>query len=495
MTIGAGAWLGAGAKILDGVSIGDRAIVGAGAVVREAVPAARSRSASRRALWGRAHAFAARRPRLRRFAASARQPLKTALNVLQVCDHLGWEGSRMHGVKRLFSWMIPRFDPARYNVSLVSLRKKDLSEETLESMGIDICYLHRSKFDPATLTALLKVMDRQQTDILHLHGYGATTFGRMAGADARAADDPARARQPDDTPWFQKVADRMLAPATDIAIAVSKSTAEFVINARQMPPERVKVVYLGVPLEEFSRNRTVQEIAEARHELGALAGEFVAGTVTRLHDSKGNSYLVEAAQAVLRDRPKTRFYLFGEGPLRPELEAQAKALGLGDRFVFGGFTRDVARTVSAFDISVFPSLWEGTPLTVFETLAMGKPIVATDADGLMDVLTARARRADRAEARRRGAGARDRAADRFAGGPGAAVGARAGDRPPVRHRRVRAQDGAALRTAARGVAPDEAQGRAAGGPRRFCPTGPPRDSAAGARPRRHLPRASTARSR
>jgi glycosyltransferase involved in cell wall biosynthesis len=89
---------------------------------------------------------------------------------------------------------------------------------------------------------------------------------------------------------------------------------------------------------------------------------------------------------VLRERPKTRFYLFGEGPLRPELEAQARGLGLGDRFVFGGFTRDVARTVSAFDISVFPSLWEGTPLTVFETLAMGKPIVATDADGLMDVL-------------------------------------------------------------------------------------------------------------
>jgi glycosyltransferase involved in cell wall biosynthesis len=46
----------------------------------------------------------------------------------------------------------------------------------------------------------------------------------------------------------------------------------------------------------------------------------------------------------------------------------------------------VARVVSAFDLSVFPSLWEGTPLTVFEALAMGKPIVATDADGLLDVL-------------------------------------------------------------------------------------------------------------
>ena len=294
----------------------------------------------------------------------------------------------MHGVKRLFSWMIPRFDASRYQVSLVSLRKKDLSEETLESMGVDISYLHKSKFDPATLTALLKVIDRQKTDILHLHGYGATTFGRIAGMMRGLPTILHEHANLTDTPWFQKIADRMLAPATDIALAVSKSTADFVIHARQMPPERVKVVYLGVPLEEFNRPRTIEEIAAARHELGAAPDEFVVGTVTRLHDSKGNSYLVDAAGEVLRQRPNARFYLFGEGPLRADLEAQARALGLGDRFVFGGFTRDVARTVSAFDISVFPSLWEGTPLTVFEALAMGKPIVATDADGLVDVLTA-----------------------------------------------------------------------------------------------------------
>ena len=309
------------------------------------------------------------------------------LNVLQVCDHLGWEGSRMHGVKRLFSWMIPRFDASRYNVALVSLRKKDLSEETLESMGVDISYLHKSKFDPATLTALLKIIDRQKTDILHLHGYGATTFGRIAGWMRGIPTILHEHANLTDTPWFQKVADKALVPATDIAIAVSKSTAEFVIGPRQMPSELVKVVYLGVPLEEFSRTRTLDELAAARRELGAAPDDMIVGTVTRLHDSKGNSYLVDAARKVLDARPKARFYLFGEGPLLPELEAQARALNLGDRFVFGGFTRDVARTVSAFDIEVFPSLWEGTPLTVFEALAMGKPIVATDADGLVDVLT------------------------------------------------------------------------------------------------------------
>ena len=84
--------------------------------------------------------------------------------------------------------------------------------------------------------------------------------------------------------------------------------------------------------------------------------------------------------------PSARIYIVGEGELQPALEAQARALGLGDRIVFPGFQRDVAQVLSALDLLVFPSLWEGTPLTVLEALAMGKPIVSTDADGLQDVL-------------------------------------------------------------------------------------------------------------
>ena len=309
------------------------------------------------------------------------------IRVLQVCDHLGWEGSRMHGVKRLFAWMIPRFDPTRFDVSLVSLRKKDLSEETLDALGIDISYLHKGKFDPSTLPALLKIIDRKKIDVLHLHGYGATTFGRLAAAMRGIPAILHEHANLTDTPWFQKVADRALERYTDIAIAVSKSTAEFVVHARLVQPSKVKVVYLGAPHDEFSRARSADEVAAARQDLQIRPDDFAVGTVTRLHESKGNSYLVEAAHLVIKQQPRARFFLVGEGPLREPLEAQARQLGLGDRFVFVGFAKDVAAVLSAFDLSVFPSLWEGTPLTAFEALASGKPIVATDADGLVDILT------------------------------------------------------------------------------------------------------------
>jgi len=311
------------------------------------------------------------------------------LNVVHICDHLGWEGSRMHGVKRLFAWMIPRFDRARFNVSLISLRRKDLSADTLEEFGIDVTYMARHKFDPATFTALLKVLREKQADLVHLHGYGATTFGRLCAWRLGIPAILHEHANHGDTPWFQKVADKVLAPHTDLAIAVSESTGEFTTRARLMPANRTKVVYLGAPLDEFARPRSADEVAAARHALGIAPGTTAIGTITRLMPSKGNQYLIEAAPEVLAKHPNVRFFIVGEGELQGQLEAQASALGLGERLVFAGFTRDVGAALSALDLVVFPSLWEGTPLTVFEALAMGKPIVATDADGLLDVLTDR----------------------------------------------------------------------------------------------------------
>src|SRR5688572_21857509 len=221
----------------------------------------------------------------------------------------------MHGVKRLFAWMIPRFNKERYHVSLISLRQQDLSADTLEESGIDVTYLARHKFDPATYPALLKVLREKDAHILHMHGYGATTFGRLCAWRMGIPAILHEHANHGDTPWFQKVADRLLAPHTDIAIAVSESTGEFTTRARLMPRERTKVVYLGAPLDEFARLRTADEVAAARSALGVAPGTTAIGTVTRLMPAKGNKYLVDAAPHVLASHPSVRFFIFGEGEL------------------------------------------------------------------------------------------------------------------------------------------------------------------------------------
>ena len=203
-----------------------------------------------------------------------RHCLMSRLNIVHVCDHLGWEGSRMHGVKRLFAWMIPRFD----RDALQRVARQPAPEGSVG--GHARAVRHRRDLSRAaqvrsrTYPALLQgARSASSADVVHMHGYGATTFGRLC---ARRLGIPAILHEHanhTDTPWFQKVADRLLAPHTDLAIAVSESTAEFTMRARLVPAERTKVVYLGSPLDEFARPRSADEIAAARAALGIAAGD------------------------------------------------------------------------------------------------------------------------------------------------------------------------------------------------------------------------------
>ncbi len=118
-------------------------------------------------------------------------------------------------------------------------------------------------------------------------------------------------------------------PLTDLAIAVSESTRRFCIDGRKLSPERVKLVYLGAPLEEFTpRSAEDEDGRPATDSVSTIRRKRLIGTVTRLHESKGNRYLVDAAAIVARERPKVRFVFVGEGPLQPDFEAQAEKLGI-----------------------------------------------------------------------------------------------------------------------------------------------------------------------
>jgi glycosyltransferase involved in cell wall biosynthesis len=108
--------------------------------------------------------------------------------------------------------------------------------------------------------------------------------------------------------------------------------------------------------------------------------------VGRLDAQKGITYFLRAAALVLRQRPDVRFVIAGDGHLLAQHREEAVSLGIAERTVFAGFCEDVPLVQSVFDVQVFASLWEGTPLTVFEAMAMSRPIVSTTVDGLGEVL-------------------------------------------------------------------------------------------------------------
>jgi glycosyltransferase involved in cell wall biosynthesis len=306
------------------------------------------------------------------------------IRVFHLCDKFGIRGALTHGVSRLFTWWLPRFD-ARFKVRLVGLRPEDDASAYLRRHGLDPICLGRGPFSPAVATDLLRLVRQDRPHILHAHGYASSNFARVVSALTGVRTIVHEHAAYPSIPGYQRSIDWLLAGRTDLGIAVSESTKAFMVSRRCIPPDRIRVVYNGAPLEEF-RPPSAERVQAERARLGLRRGEPVVGTVGRLDAQKGITYFLRAAALVLRHRPDVRFVIAGDGHLLAQHQEEARAFGIADRTVFAGFCEDVPLVQSVLDVQVFASLWEGTPLTVFEAMAMSRPIVSTTVDGLGEVL-------------------------------------------------------------------------------------------------------------
>jgi glycosyltransferase involved in cell wall biosynthesis len=153
------------------------------------------------------------------------------------------------------------------------------------------------------------------------------------------------------------------------------------IRWRHMPP--VETLHHGPDPALLER---AAASSDARAELTDDPEVLVVGTVANLKAHKGIDVLLEAVPLVLRDVPRARFVVVGQGPLEADLRARAAAMGLNGAVRFTGFREDAARLAGAFDVFVLPSLHEGLPIALLEAMSLGRPPVVTPVGGVPEVV-------------------------------------------------------------------------------------------------------------
>ncbi len=121
--------------------------------------------------------------------------------------------------------------------------------------------------------------------------------------------------------------------------------------------------------------------------MGINPGDFVVGKIARLFKLKGHDDLFAVAPELVRQNPKIKFLLVGDGEWRGRFENLAKTLGLEKHFMFTGLVppAEVPRYVGIMDALVHLSLREGLPRALPQALAAAKPVVAYDCDGAREV--------------------------------------------------------------------------------------------------------------
>jgi glycosyltransferase involved in cell wall biosynthesis len=305
--------------------------------------------------------------------------------ILHLCEHFGGAEATLHGVARAFQWWIPNFDAMRFRVLLCSRKGWDKAAEQMKVAGVTPFTLGYGKTDPRNLLALIRLLRRERVDLIHMHGWGACTWGRIAALLLRLPAVVHERANYGKVPLAQRPIERLLAPLTDHAFAVSESTRRFCIEKRHLRPEIVETLYNGILLNDLPPT-TPEWRAALRAEFDTAPDNPLLGIVGRIEAHKGHADALRALRQVLSRYPAAKCWIVGDGSYETEIRRFVAEWGLSGAVRFLGFRRDVRQVIQCFDIQLFPSHREGTPNTLYEAMLAGLPIVATTVDGQGEIL-------------------------------------------------------------------------------------------------------------
>jgi glycosyltransferase involved in cell wall biosynthesis len=322
--------------------------------------------------------------------------LKKKIKVLQIIESTGKSGPRY-----LLGSLAHNLNKDDFQLEVVcsTLRDKDFEQDIqkMQKKGIRVKVIQmKREISPlGDLFAFFKLcfhIKRGNYDIVHTHSSKAGFLGRLAarliGVRAVIHTPHCFCFMAEDMNGIKKQfyfhVEKFAAFFCDRLIAVSDFQRQDMLKMRLTDPRKVLTIENGVDSGTFSNNGF--DILKKKNELGLNNGSIILGAVGVLNESKGHRYLIEAVSKIVQTGLDVRLLIAGEGPLRKQLEALSRDLGLDSRVRLLGFREDIPELLALMDIFVFPSLWEGMSLALLEAMAVGLPIISTDVHGAVDLI-------------------------------------------------------------------------------------------------------------
>jgi len=263
----------------------------------------------------------------------------------------------------------------------------ELKQLKIEFLPVDIS--RRASLKP--IRQIKDIMRNKKIDLVHSQGARADFFTRVAARIVGVSHILCTVAMPvegfDIGPLRKKIyrfMDRLTERYVQCFIVVSDSLKQFLIERRGIPANQIVRIYNGIEVDQYHPGA---EYGNFRKELGMPQDAPLLGAVGRMVWQKGFKYLIQAVRHIAHDAPHARFLLIGEGPLRYHLEKLALNLNQSEKIIFTGFRSDIANLLYSLDLLVVPSLLEGFPMVTLEAMAMAKPIIATNIDGITEQIT------------------------------------------------------------------------------------------------------------
>lgn len=293
------------------------------------------------------------------------------------------------GGERYLELLFDRLDHSRF-VPLLICPEPGPFVGKMKARGISTHVVQLTPlFNPVALLRLAYLLKRNEVTIFQTHGARANVYGRLAAWLAgvpcvvSTVHNSIRDYEVNSIQrYVYRVILRVVLPLTDRIICVSEALRQDVIADCPGAATKTTTVWNGIDSALFSRRGDRTKI---RREWCLGSGPVLL-TVARLTEQKGHRFLIEALPALVAEWPSLVCLFVGEGECRESLRALAREKGVEQCCRFVGARNDVVDWYAAADVVVLPSLSEGFPFVVLEALAMSRPVVANNVNGVPELI-------------------------------------------------------------------------------------------------------------
>lgn len=255
---------------------------------------------------------------------------------------------------------------------IVHLKKENDYCELIKKMGGRVYVIPRLTQDPiGSLKMLYKIIKENQYKIVIRHTANALIAPQLLVAKLAGAKTICHSHnETDPQVTIHKIGKVLMKVAADRRLACSEKAGKWMYGKQDF-----RVIHNAINVDKFTYSEAKAE--RIRKEFG-LHGKHVYGHIANFIESKNHMYLLEVYAQIAKRDENAVFFCLGEGALRPQIEEKIKELGLEDKVILTGIRYDVEDFMSCMDVLIFPSFFEGLPLTLIEAQIAALPALISD---------------------------------------------------------------------------------------------------------------------
>lgn len=278
--------------------------------------------------------------------------------------------------------IIKQLDRSKFTPFLVFPNQFERFTEKYRFEGLEIIPIQMNKYywPLDSMKKFVETIKKYEIKIVHVHSQEASFIARIL---ARIAGIKKIIYTPQTIDIrnkkifsLYKLFECISSKITTIIISVNEKDRERLIQWG-IPAKKIKTIYNGVPLfkdAEYERSPNIIEDSPLVLQIG------------RLSPQKDPIKFIEGAKLILEVYPTVKFLMVGNGPLRNAVKEKIIEFELQDKVRVIEYQENVAEIIKSVDIVTLTSAWEGTPYSILEAMAYGKPVVVTDVNGCGEIV-------------------------------------------------------------------------------------------------------------